>query len=49
MKKVTAALTRAAALQKIQLYETLQRLDETILVFVVTDANLRGVVEKISN
>ena len=31
---------------KLQLYEILQRLGVTILVFVATDANLRNVVEK---
>ena len=31
---------------RLQLYETLQRLGETILVFVVMDGNLRNVVEK---
>jgi hypothetical protein len=47
MMKVAAVTILAAAFQKIQLYEIPQKLGVTILAFVVTDANLRNVVEKI--
>jgi hypothetical protein len=47
LKTDPAAVIQAAAPLKLQLYEILQRLGATILVFVVTDGNLRNVVEKI--
>jgi hypothetical protein len=46
MKTEPAAVIQAAARLKLQLYEILQRLGATTLVFVVTDGNSRNVVEK---
>ena len=47
MKTEPVAVTRTAAHPQLQLYEIPQRLGVTTLAFVVTDANLRNVVEKI--
>ena len=46
MKTESVAVTQAAVLLQLQLYEILQRLGVTTLAFVVMDANLRNVVEK---
>jgi len=46
MKTIPVAVIQIAAHPKLQLYEILQRLGVTILVFVVMGANLRNVVEK---
>ncbi|MDG1095742.1 MAG: hypothetical protein P8N06_03990 [Methylophilaceae bacterium] len=46
MKTESVAVTQAAVLLQLQLYEILQRLVVTTLAFVVMDANLRNVVEK---
>jgi hypothetical protein len=47
MKTESVAVIQAAALPQLQLYEIPQRLGVTTLAFVVMDANLRNVVEKI--
>lgn len=46
MKTESVVVIQPAARLKLQLFEILQRLGATILVFVVTDGSLRNVVEK---